>query len=236
MLRTRNVQKFLRQRINRIMHGKTFPRILMILSDNRLSCQFRYAHNTIRIIHTVLFRCIYSRINLSAWTVEISCMNMNAKRFSTHHLCMHTSRICQPIVGMNNIKLLLASNDTRYNRKIIDLVMQVSRIPTGKLHTAQIIYIQIWEISIDMVTESIILLRRHKIGKPGLQIIIIDIPPYDRYLVHTYNIQETFFFTGRLRQTKSCLHIILQTQTFSNTIGCNRKTTVYFGRKFPSKH
>ena len=44
---------------------------------------------------------------------------------------------------MNNIKLLLASNDTRYNREIIDLVMQVSRIPSGKLHTPQIIYIQI---------------------------------------------------------------------------------------------
>ena len=66
MLRTRNVQKFLRQRINRIMHGKTFPRILMILPDNRLPCQFRYTHNTIRIIHTVLFRCVYGRVNLSA--------------------------------------------------------------------------------------------------------------------------------------------------------------------------
>ena len=66
--------------------------------------------------------------------------------------------------------------------------------------------------------------------------IIIDIPPYDRYLIHTYNIQETFFFTGRLRQTESRFHIILQTQTFSNTIRGNRKTTIYFGRKFPSKH
>ena len=70
-------------------------------------------------------------------------MNMNAKRLTTHHLSMHAGRICQPIVGMNNIKLLLASNDTRYNREIIDLVMQVSRIPSGKLHTPQIIYIQI---------------------------------------------------------------------------------------------
>ena len=51
---------------------------------------------------------------------------MNAKRLTTHHLSMHAGRICQPIVGMNNIKLLLASNDTRYNREIIDLVMQVS--------------------------------------------------------------------------------------------------------------
>ena len=68
---------------------------------------------------------------------------MDAQRFATYQLGMHTSRISQPVVRMDNIKFLLARNHTGNNRKVIDLIMKISRIAAGKLHTPQIIDVHI---------------------------------------------------------------------------------------------
>ena len=159
MIRTRNVQQILRKRINGIVHGKTFARVLMILVNNSLTGQLGHTHNTVGMIHAILFHSIYRRIHLTARTVKISSMHMDTQRFATYQLGMHTSRISQPVVRMDNIKFLLARNHPCNNRKIIDLIMKVSRIAAGKLHTPQVIDVHVREIRIDMITESIILFR-----------------------------------------------------------------------------
>ena len=86
-----------------------------------------------------------------------------------------------------------------------------------------------------MITERIILLWCH-FQQAGLQVVVVDITPHDGYLIHTDYFQELFFFAARFRHTENRLHITLQTQSFSYSIRSNRKTTIYFGREFPSKH
>ena len=100
------------QRINRIMHCKTFCRILMIVINDSLPGQFTYTHDAISIIHSILFYAINRRIDITSTPVKISCVNVNDQWFSTYLLGMNSCRISQPIMSMYDIKLLLACNHT----------------------------------------------------------------------------------------------------------------------------
>ena len=217
MIRTRNILKLLRQRIHSIVHGKYLSWVLMILIDNCATGKLRYAHNAIGVIHSVLFHRIDSRINLSSRTVKISGMNMNAERLAAYHFRMHTGRIGQPVVCVDNVKLLLTRHHSGYNRKVIDFFMQISRITAGKVHTAKVVDVHIREIRIDMVAQSVVLFRTH-CRQTRLQIIIIDVTPYDRHLVHADYIQELLFFTCWLGHAESRFHIPLQAQSFSYSV------------------
>jgi hypothetical protein len=199
------------------MHGKYLSRILMILVDNSTTGKFRHTHNAVGIIHSVFFHGIDRGVNLPPRTVKICCMHMDTERFATHHLRMYTSRICQPIVRMNNVEFLLTCHNSGYNREVIDFFVQISGITAGKVHTTKIIDVHIGEIRVNMVAQSIILLRTH-CRQTRLQIIVINITPHDRHLVHTDYIQEFLFFTCRLRHTESSLHISLLTQTLRDSV------------------
>ena len=111
------------------------------------------------MIHTILFDRINGWIHFSTRTVKVCGMHMDTKRFSTYHLSMHTSGISQPVVSMNNIKFLLTSHYSGYDGVIIDFLMQVFRITTGKFHATKVVHMHVREIRIDMITEGIILLR-----------------------------------------------------------------------------
>ena len=63
-------------------------------------------------------------------------MDMDAERLSAHHLGMHSGGIRQPVVGMNNIKFLLASHYSGNHREVVYLFVQVAGITAGKVHTA----------------------------------------------------------------------------------------------------
>ena len=156
MIGTWNILKFLRQWINGIVHGKYFSWILMIFINHRTAGQFGHTHDTVGMIHTVLLNRINSRIDFSARTVKIRSVHMNTKRFAAHHLGVHTGRISQPVMRMDNIKLLLTGYYSGNNRKVVDFLVQISRITSCKLHTSQIIDMHIGEIGINMVAERII--------------------------------------------------------------------------------
>lgn len=118
-----------------------------------------HTHDTVGMIHTVLLDRIDSRIDFSARTVKIRSMHMDTKRFAAHHLGVHTGRISQPVMRMNNVELLLTGYYSGNNRKIVDFLVQISRITSCKLHTSQIIDMHIGEIGINMVAERIIFFR-----------------------------------------------------------------------------
>ena len=84
----------------------------MILVDNGLTREFRYTHDTIGPIHTVLLDTIDSGIHLTTATVEVGSMDVNAQWFATHLLGMNTGREGKPIVGVDDIKLLSTSHLT----------------------------------------------------------------------------------------------------------------------------
>ena len=211
MVGTWNVLVFLRERIDGIVHGKHLLGVLMVLLNNRAAGQFGHAHDAVGIIHTVLLHRIDGRIDFSARTVKVRSMDMDTERLSAHHLGMHSGRIRQPVVGMNNIKFLLASHYSGNHREVVYLFVQVAGITASKVHAAYVIDVHIREIRINMVAERIIIFRRHVARQPRLQIIVIDITPHDRHLVHAHYLQEVLFFARRLGHAESSFHITLQT-------------------------
>ena len=217
------------------MHGKYLSGVLMILVNNSATSKLGYAHDTIGMIHTILLNRINSRIDFATRTVKIRSMHMDAKRLSANHFGMYSGRVSQPVMRMNDIKLLLTGYYSGNDREIINFFVQVPGITTSKLHTPQIIHMHIRKIGINMIAERVIFFRCH-FQQAGLQVVVVDITPHDGYLIHTDYFQELFFFTARFRHTENRLHITLQTQSFSYSIRSNRKTTIYFGREFPSKH
>ena len=219
------------------MHGYTFGRILMIMVDNRLTGQLRHTHDTVGMVHTVFFYTVDRRIYIAARTVEVRGMHMNDQRFAADMLGMYARRISQPIVGMNNIILLLTGYDSCHNGIIIDLIMKIVRITTGKLNTSQVIGLPITEISINMVAQSVILLRRHFIAQTLLDIVIINITPNNRSFTQTDNIHETFvLISPRFWDTKGNLHVWLLGQTCCNAVAGSSESAQNMGREFPSEH
>ena len=138
-----NLLKLLCQRIHGIVHGKTLCRILMIVVNHRLARQLAHAHDTVRVVHTVLFDTVDRGIHISTTPVEVRGMHMNHQWLPADLLGMDTRRIGQPIVCMNDVELLLPGYNSCHDGIIVDLLVQVVRIATGKLHAAQIIHIHI---------------------------------------------------------------------------------------------
>src|SRR5574344_6351 len=125
MVGTWNLVIFLLQWINGIVNREALARILVILVDNRLTSEFRYTHNAVSPIHTVLLNRIYRRVNLSTRAVEVCGMHMDAQRFAAHLLGMNTSGIGKPVVGVNDVKLLGACHLSGNYRVIVDFLVQV---------------------------------------------------------------------------------------------------------------
>ena len=107
------------------MHGETLAWILVILVNHRLAGQLRYTHDAVGIVHTVLLDSIYGRVHLTTATVEIGSMYMDAQWLATHSLGMNTSRECQPVVGVDNIKFFATGNYSGNDTVVVDLVVEI---------------------------------------------------------------------------------------------------------------
>src|SRR5574344_2319208 len=123
---------------------------------------------------------------------------------------MYACRICQPVMCMNDIEILLTSNNSCNNRVIINLLMQIVRIATTELHASQVIYIHIVKVGIYMVAQTEIQLRIHNITYPALNIIIIDITPCDWNIIHCYYVHKaTILIPPWFRETECYVHVAL---------------------------
>lgn len=67
----------LRERVYGIVHCHTLARILMILVNDCLPCQFADAHYAVSMVHAILFDAVHGRVHLASGAVEIRCMDMN---------------------------------------------------------------------------------------------------------------------------------------------------------------
>ena len=143
------------------MHSRHLLRVLKILMDHSLTGQFAHTHDVVGIVHTILLNGIHCRIDIAATTVEISSMHMDHQWLTRYLLGMYPCRISQPVMRMNDIKLLLTGYYSGNDREIINLFVQVPGITTCKFHTSQIIHMHIRKIGIDMVAERVIFFRCH---------------------------------------------------------------------------
>ena len=65
VVRTRNVLQFLLQWIDCVVHGEALTWVLVIVVDDRLTCQLGYTHDAVCVVHTVFLNAVDRRINLS---------------------------------------------------------------------------------------------------------------------------------------------------------------------------
>ena len=115
----------------------------MIMVDYRLARQLAHAHDTVRMVHAVLFDAVDCGIHISATPVEVRGMHMNHQRFPADLLGMDARRIGQPIVCMNDVEPLLPGHHSCHDGIVVDFLVQVVRIAAGKLHAAQVIHMHI---------------------------------------------------------------------------------------------
>ena len=237
MVRTWNVLPLLLQWINGIVHGEALAWILVILMNNCLTSQLRYTHDTVGIVHTVFLDRIYGRVHLTTAAVEIGSMYVNAQWLSTHSLGMNTSRECQPVVGVNNIKFFATGNNSGNDTVVVDLVVEIRWITTGKVHTAEVVHVHIIKVSIDVVTVAEIVIRIHNVAYALLYIVVIYITPSNRHTVHSHNLTCTaVLITKRMRQTQCNIDITLGMQALRDTKVGSSQATKYVRRILPSKH
>ena len=65
------------ERIYRVVHGKTLPRILMIVVDDCLTRQLTNTHNAVSMVHSVLFDAVHGGIHVSSTSVEVCCVHVD---------------------------------------------------------------------------------------------------------------------------------------------------------------
>ena len=162
--------------------------------DNSLPGQLRHTHDTVSIIHSVLFNTINRRVHLAARTIEVCSMDMYAQRFSTDHLCMNTGRICKPVVSVDDVELTSTSHYACYNREVVDFVVEVMTITHIEMHTTNIIDRHIVKVGIYMISEVEVFLRRRCL-KTIFHIIIFNIAISNWHLIHCNYIKELLFFS-----------------------------------------
>ena len=66
MVWARDVLQLLTQWVNGVVHCEALARILMILMDNGLTCEFRHAHDAVGVVHTVLLDGVNRGVHLTA--------------------------------------------------------------------------------------------------------------------------------------------------------------------------
>ena len=232
-----DVLPLLLQWIHRIVHGKALAWILVILVDHGLTGQLRYTHDAVGIIHTVLLDSIYGRVHLTTATVEIGSMYMDAQWLATHSLGMDTSRECQPVVGVDNIKFFATGYNASDDAVVVDLIVEIRWITAGKIHTAEVIHVHIVKVGIDVVTVAEIVIRIHDVAHTLLHIVMIDVAPGDRHTVHSHKFTCTaVLITERMRQTQCNIDISLGMQALGDTKVGSSQATKYVRRILPSKH
>ena len=162
---------------------------------------------------------------------------MDAQRFSTHVLGMDTSGIGEPVVSVDDIKLLCPGHHASDDRVVIDFLVQVFGVSSGKLHTSEVVHMHVVEVGIDMVAQFEVIVGVHDVPHPALHIVVVYIPPCDRNGTHTHDFAGRCVLIAKwLGQAQCDIHVALGVQSFRDSIISGSESTVYMRRILPSKH
>ena len=170
----------------------------------------------IAIIHPILLYSINNRIRVTSTSVELSCMNMNYHWFTANTFSVQSRRVSQPVVSMNNIKIISTSNYTGNYRIVISLLKYIVWITTRKLNTTQVVCMHIVEISINIIPQFKILLGIHKLFESRFNSSFRHILPHNGSIIGTNNLHKALVFVPPgLRNNKYGFQIFLLCHTFS---------------------
>ena len=149
---------------------------------------------------------------------------------------MHASREGEPVVGMNDIKLLRACQHTSDDGEVVDLIMQIAWIATSEAHAAKVVEtLHVIEVCIDVITETVVVFSRMTY-EAVFDVVILHIAPGDRHLTHVNDFEKFLLVACWLRHAECGLHIALYRQTLGDAVGCYGKSAIYFRRELPSEH
>ena len=164
-------------------------------------------------------------------------MNMDTQRFATYLLGMDTSGEGEPVVSVDNIKLLRAGHLSGNDRVVINLLVQVARITTGKLHRTKVVHVHIVKVGVDMLAQLKIVIGIHDIAHALLHVVVIYIAPRNGHSVHGNDTAGMLTLIAKgVRQAQYRLDIALSLQAFRDTIVSGGQSTEYVRRILPSKH
>ena len=237
MVRTRNGLILIGQWIYCIVYCEALAWILMILVNHRLAGQFRYAHDAVGIVHTILLDAVDGGVHLATRTVEVGSMDVDAQGLSADLLGVDACRISQPVMGMNDVVVEGTSHHTGDDGIVVDFLVQVARIAASKLHGAQIVDVHVVEVSIQVVAQAEIEVGVHDVPYPFANIVSRHVAPGNGHSVHGYDVAgRTVFVAEGMRQTERNVHVALGMQALRDTIVSGGQSTEYVRRILPSKH
>jgi len=227
----------LAQGVDGIVHGEHLSRVLMILVDHRGACQLAHAHDAIGMVHAVFLDGIYRGVHPSATAVIIGGVHVNAQRLAAHLLGMYAGRVGQPVVGMDDVKLLGPRHHAGNDRIVVDLFVQIAGIASREIHTPQVIDLHIVEIGVYMRPIPIVFVGIHDVSHARLHIVVVHVSVHNGYAIHRHDARVGMVFVSpRLGKTEYGLHVALRVQSLGDAEIGGGKSSVHMGRILPSKH
>ena len=164
-------------------------------------------------------------------------MHVDDERLAAYVLGMDASGVGKPVVSVDDVVFLLASDDACHDGVVVDFLLQVFGIASGELDATQIIGHAVVEVRIDVVAQFVIEFGLHFCAQALLYVVVVHVAPNDGRLIEADDVHKTLVLVApRLRQTKSDMHIRLGCESLGDAITCCAKTSEDVRGKFPSEH
>ena len=223
--------------VDGVVHRHHFCRILPVVVDDGAACEFRNAHDAVGMIHTVALNGVDGGIDVAARAVEIRGVDVHHEGFSAHLLGMYARGIREPVVGVDNIVVLLAGDDAGHDGVVVDLFLQVVGIAPRKFDTAEVVGESVGEIGVDVVAQGVVLFGSHAVAEAFAHIVVVHVAPHDGGLAQTDDVHETLVLIApRLGDAEDDVHVGLRGQAGCHAIGRSAEAAEDVGGEFPAKH
>ena len=223
--------------VDGVVHRHHFRRILPVVVDDRAAGEFRNAHDAVGMVHAVALNGVDRGVDIAARAVEIRGVDVHHQRFAAHLLGVDARGIGEPVVGMDDVILLLPSDDARHDGVVVDLFLQIVGIAARKLDATQVVGEPIGEIGVDVVAQGEILFGRHAIAEALAHIVVVHVAPHDGSFAQPDDVHETFVLVAPgLGDAEGDVHVGLCGQAGGHAVGRGAEPAEDVGREFPAKH
>ena len=223
--------------VDGVVHRHHFCRVLPVVVDDGAAGEFRNAHDAVGMVHAVALNGVDRGVDIAARAVEIRGVDVHHQRLSAHLLGVDARGIGEPVVGMDDVILLLSGNDTRHDGVVVDLFLQIVGIAARKLDATQVVGEPIGEIGVDVVAQGEILFGRHAIAEALAHIVVVHVAPHDGSFAQPDDVHETFVLVAPgLGDAEGDVHVGLCGQAGGHAVGRGAEPAEDVGREFPAKH
>ena len=123
-------------------------------------------------------------------------MNVDAQWLTAHLLGMDAGRVGEPVVCVDDVEFLLPCDDTGDDGVVVDFLVQVFRVASGKLHAAQVVDVHVVEVGVDMIAQLEVEVGVHDVAHAALYVVAVDVAPGYGHGVHGYDAAGLCWFVA----------------------------------------